>query len=598
SGITSLALDATTQALLLSGGIDPGLFPITNLSAPMATGSYQAAARMATDGSSVLSSTLLAPGTRSMIAPAPDGSAWVATDLTATLIPVPSISDVGSSAGFHITSQGTVDRSIRFGGSETPTSTVPVSINSIAFDAGGNPIFAGVAAPTTSASLLATETYDLPLVNSPSALLPSTIRDAILPAGTNCGSMCAGSGAYLTKLGLTAGPALALSTDTLPNVVLRNLGSAAATNLQISTSAFALSTDCPTQLNPGAECNLILNGGPGSLSVTSANTLPQTVSLPSATRPTSALVYAPHELDFGIVHASDAPVSRTITVSNLGTMAVATALPISFPASANYTINLSGDCPGLDASQPLQPWASCHLTAQVSVPSTLTASSSFQAIWSAGPDSITLTGFAEHSALHVSSPAIDFGTQFVGGLRLPRFLYLSNNSAASVPHSPVALPSFSPFTAVDRCPTVLEPHTVCQIKLDYISPQTSSDAVTLTLDQGIEVLVTGKTVPQPGTSGETLNPNLSVSPTAIAFPNAVVVTGTSASTLTATVSNTGAQPFPVGIAITGDFIDSTNCTGSLAAGASCSVVVTFTPSQPGTRQGLLSVATEATSTPV
>lgn len=151
---------------------------------------------------------------------------------------------------------------------------------------------------------------------------------------------------------------------------------------------------------------------------------------------------------------------------------------------------------------------------------------------------------------------------------------------------------------MDRCPSVLEAHTVCQIQLDYISPQTSSDAVTLSLDQGIEVIVTGRTVPQPGTSGETVNPNLAVSPTSLNFANAVVVTGTSASTLTATISNSGAQPFPVGIAITGDFIDATNCTGSLAAGASCSVVVTFTPSQPGTRQGLLSVSTGAASTPV
>ncbi|QHS51260.1 choice-of-anchor D domain-containing protein [Edaphobacter sp. 12200R-103] len=112
------------------------------------------------------------------------------------------------------------------------------------------------------------------------------------------------------------------------------------------------------------------------------------------------------------------------------------------------------------------------------------------------------------------------------------------------------------------------------------------------------MLVTGRTTPQPGTSGQTANPNLTVSPASLNFPNAVVVTGTSASTLTATVTNTGAQPFPVGIGVTGDFIDSTNCNGSLAGGASCSVVVTFTPSQPGTRQGLLSVATGAASTPV
>lgn len=317
SGITSLAFDAATQALLFSGGIDPGLFPITNVSAPMATANYQSAVRMPLDGSKVLFSTLLAPGTGSVMAPAPDGSVWVATDLTAPLLPVPSIANVGSSAGFHITSQGAVERSIRFGGSATLTSTVPVSINSIAFDASGNPIFAGAAAPTTSASLLATETYDLPLVNSPSTLLPSEIRDATLPVGTNCGSACAGSGAYLTKLALTAGPSLALSTDTLPKVVIRNLGSAAATNLQISASGFALSNNCPSQLNAGAECNLIPNRGPGSLTVTGSNTQPQTVSLPAATRPSSALVYAPHEVDFGIVHTSDPPLSRTITVTNL-----------------------------------------------------------------------------------------------------------------------------------------------------------------------------------------------------------------------------------------------------------------------------------------
>jgi hypothetical protein len=410
--------------------------------------------------------------------------------------------------------------------------------------------------------------------------------------------MCAGSGAYLTKLNLTSGPSLALSIDTLPNVVLRNPGSAAATNLQVSTSGFAFSQDCPALLNPGAECNLLLSGGPGTLTVSATNAPAQTIALPAVSRSSSTLVYAPHELDFGIITASDPPVSRTVTVSNLDPTMVTTALPVTFPGNSNDTIHLSGNCPGFGSSQPLQPGASCHLVVQVSVPSTLTAASPLQATWSSGASSLTLAGFAEPGAFHPSSTAIDFGTQFVGGLRLPRYLYLSNNSATAIPHSSIELPSLSPFTVTDRCPAFLEAHTVCQIQIDYSSPQTSSDSMTLSLDQGIEVLVTGKTIPQPGTSGQTVNPNLAVSPTSLDFPNAVVVTGTSASTLTAIVTNTGAQPFPVGIGMTGDFIDSTNCTGSLAGGASCSVVVTFTPSQPGTRQGLLSVSTGAASTPV
>jgi hypothetical protein len=111
------------------------------------------------------------------------------------------------------------------------------------------------------------------------------------------------------------------------------------------------------------------------------------------------------------------------------------------------------------------------------------------------------------------------------------------------------------------------------------------------------VLVTGQTIPQPGVGGSTVNPNLSVTPSSLDFPNAVVVTTASASSQTATISNTGTQPFPLALSLTGDFTNSTNCPNVLAGGASCAVVLTFVPSQPGARQGLLSVSSGAGITP-
>jgi hypothetical protein len=233
----------------------------------------------------------------------------------------------------------------------------------------------------------------------------------------------------------------------------------------------------------------------------------------------------------------------------------------------------------------------------MSIPSTAADNIAFQGMWSSGVSSIELTGYTQLNPLNLSASQISFGTQFTGGLRLPRYLYLSNNSATPIQHSPVALPSSSPFTVSDRCPTVLEPHTVCQLQLDYESPRTSADSVTLSLDQGASVLVTGRTIPQPGIGGTAANPNLVLTPETLDFPNAVIVTGTSANTQTATVSNTGTQPFPLNISLSGDFIDSTNCSSVLAGGASCSVVFTFTPSQPGARQGLLSVSSGAATTP-
>jgi hypothetical protein len=597
TGISSVTLDTDTQTLLFSGDIDLGSFPVTSVNAPLVSARYQSVVRMPLDGSRVLSSTLLAPGTQSVVAPGTDETAWAALQLSAPLLPLPPISSVGSAAGFHLTVQGAIDQTVRFGGPDTQSSALPVNIAAIALDSGEQPLFAGSINPTTSASLLPTETFDLPLLNAPSTLLPSTVRDATLPVGSNCGSICAGSGAYLTKLDLSARAALAVSADGSPNVVLRNLGSVAASDLQISATGLSLVHDCPSQLSAGAECDMVLNGSaPGTLTVHASNADTQTVSLPAPVRAGTTLVYSPREIDFGVLTSSTNAVSRTVTVTNLGSAAVTQALPVSFPPGSNYTIASGGDCPGFGSSQPIQPGASCHLVLQASVPSGA-STGAWQSLWSSGVSSIALTGFTEPDGLNASAMKIDYGTQFLGGLRLSRYLYLSNHTSASIQHSTIALPSSSSFTVVDRCPAVLEARTVCQIQLDYQSPQTSADSITLSLDRGLQVLVTGKTTPAPGANGETANPNLVVTPAALDFPNAVVVTGNSAGTMTATVSNTGAQSFPLALSLSGDFIQSTNCTNVLAAGSSCSVVLSFTPSQPGTRQGLLTVSSGSATTP-
>jgi len=79
--------------------------------------------------------------------------------------------------------------------------------------------------------------------------------------------------------------------------------------------------------------------------------------------------------------------------------------------------------------------------------------------------------------------------------------------------------------------------------------------------------------------------------------NAVVVTNTSTTTQTVTIGNSGAQPFTLTLGLTGDFTDTTNCPATLPGNASCTVLITFAPSQPGTRQGLLSVTAGSDASP-
>jgi hypothetical protein len=93
-------------------------------------------------------------------------------------------------------------------------------------------------------------------------------------------------------------------------------------------------------------------------------------------------------------------------------------------------------------------------------------------------------------------------------------------------------------------------------------------------------------------------PTVSFSPTTLTFGNQAV--GTSSSAQFVTFSNTGSGTLTFGtVPITGDFSSAGQgtCAGSLAAGASCTMGVKFTPTATGTRTGTLTANDNASSTP-
>ena len=88
----------------------------------------------------------------------------------------------------------------------------------------------------------------------------------------------------------------------------------------------------------------------------------------------------------------------------------------------------------------------------------------------------------------------------------------------------------------------------------------------------------------------------SASPTSLTFGSTTV--GATSAAQTVTVSNTGSAPATVsGVSVTGDFAQTNTCGGSIAAGGSCSVSVTFKPTTTGSRTGSLSVSSNATNSP-
>ncbi|HEX9202000.1 MAG TPA: choice-of-anchor D domain-containing protein, partial [Acidobacteriaceae bacterium] len=613
AGITSLAIDTAANNLLLSGSVSLGQFPVATVQAPLIATGYQVLLRMPLDGSAILGSTVLAPGSQSFVAAGPAGTAWVDGSLSMPLLPLAPLSNIGNSFAVRVNAANMVDQTARFGGiaaANPGNAGAPVALTSIAADASGNAIAGGSFSPYASQSLLATQTFDLPLANTPTAALASKVRDAVLPPSGCAGSLCAGSAAYLAKLTIpataaAATAALALSLDDSPNLTLRNLGSAQAIGLHVFVTGFAFTGDCGTALAAGGECSIALTGsGPGSITVSATNSATQTATLPALAAGVVpvTVVFSPKELDFGIVSSASGAVARTITVSNLTQQSQVfhSALDTNIKSTLPYSLTeTTTDCTLAGTnSKLLAPGGSCHIALGLTASSNPVNDGTIHQNWLIGSRDVQVNAYVQAAALSLSSGEVDFGTQYIAGLRLPRYLYLSNNSGTAIAHQAVTLPGTSPFSVADGCPGLLEPHTVCQLQLAYQAARApSADSVTLALDQGLTALVTGRSLPQPAANGVSVNPNLTVSATSLNFANDVVVTGVSSTTQTLTIQNTGTSAFALSLVLTGDFTDTISCGATLAGGATCSVVVSFAPSQPGTRQGILAVTAGAGTTP-
>ncbi|MHB1021474.1 MAG: choice-of-anchor D domain-containing protein [Acidobacteriaceae bacterium] len=604
SGITAIALDATDSSLYLAGGLAPGQFPVTSFASPIVPAQYQGIVKIAADGSSVIYATALVPSNNSVLSVDSTGNVWASGQLAGFLFPQTPLADIGNAFALHMDSQGDVDQTVRLGGLPTTdpsyyaASTYPTSI---ATDTSGNALLAGSFQILSAASPTPPVLYDLALLNTPTAALPSTVSD-LVPTTATCGSgsQCIGSGGYLEKISTQDGAALALSTHTLPNLTLRNLGSSDANGVQITASGYTAATNCGSTVTTGSECSIALTGsGPGSLTIQSSSTSqPYTINLPANTNHLSpdAVVFSPKEIDFGVVSSVSAPATRTITVTNLTTQSQSftSLLDQNAPTTAGYSLYEStSDCTaGATANtKVLAPNASCTVTLGFKASTNPQEDGFVQALWKIGNRDVLLTGYTQAAGLSLSSSELDFGTQIVGGLRLPRYLYLSNNTDAAIAHASLSLPSSSPFIVTDRCPSSLLPGTVCQVEVDYLASKApSADSTVLNVDSTLSVLLTGQTLPQPTVNGATPNPNLSVTPTQIVFADPVTVTTTSGIKETVQIQNTGSNAFALTLAVTGDFnITGNTCGASLAGGATCSVSVNFAPSQPGLRQGLISI---------
>src|SRR5215471_2555104 len=89
--------------------------------------------------------------------------------------------------------------------------------------------------------------------------------------------------------------------------------------------------------------------------------------------------------------------------------------------------------------------------------------------------------------------------------------------------------------------------------------------------------------------------NVTLSPTSLSFGRQVVNTPSAINSIT--LSNTGSAILTLSISITGDYGQTNTCGSSVAPGAKCTISVTFTPANTGTRTGTVTITDNASNSP-
>jgi hypothetical protein len=198
----------------------------------------------------------------------------------------------------------------------------------------------------------------------------------------------------------------------------------------------------------------------------------------------------------------------------------------------------------------------------------------------------------------LSSTSIEFANQDVGISSAPQSATLTNVGNASLTISGIEVTgsNAADFTLTNNCGSSLAPSGECTLTVAFrpSSAGTRSASVIFADDAA----GSPQTVNLAGTG---VAPAASLSTTSLSFGSEAVAITSAAETVTLT--NSGSSPLSISnLSVVGanarDFAEIANtCGGSVAAGSTCTIGVTFTPSGGGERTAALNITDNALGSP-
>jgi hypothetical protein len=398
--------------------------------------------------------------------------------------------------------------------------------------------------------------------------------------GTNAG----GLDAFVAKVN-SAGSALIFSTylggsgdDSGAGIAVDSSGAyvtGTTASINFPTTIGAYDTGCGTDVPPTC------NAGKNDAFVAKLTGL----ALPVVT-------LSPASLDFGNLAVGSTSAPRTVTLANDGDealtltgLAVQLSLTDPTPSPDFVESDKCGASLAAGASCTLSvlfaPTAAGIRTAVVVIDDNAAGS----------PHGVDLTGDGVAvSAVDLSTRFLSFGDQLVGTTSAPQAVRLTNTGSAALRIS--SINASGDFAQTSRCGTSLAASASCDISVTFTpgSPGLIDGFLTITDDapgSPHEVSLSGTGI---------VGPVVRLSPTSLTFANQFVGTTSAAQTLTLTNGGTATLNI-TSIVASGDFAQTNTCGSSVAAGANCTISVTFTPTVAGSRTGAVTITDNATGSP-
>jgi hypothetical protein len=353
---------------------------------------------------------------------------------------------------------------------------------------------------------------------------------------------------------------------------------------------FSQTNTCSSPVQPGNSCQISVTFTPSTQSSESASVSitdnapgsPQSLPLAGTGAPPT-LTFTPPNLTFGnqLVKTTSPP--QPVMLTTNGTLTIS-----SITASTQFAqTNNCGS--GLPAG------GSCtiNVTFTPSAPGVQNGSLMLTDSGAGSPQSVPLSGTGVQPAVTLSPPRLIFGNQTVNMPSGNMASTLENSGTSTLTITSINLggANKNDFTEGNNCPSSLPPGGTCQINVTFTPSSTGQKSA--------NVSVTDNAPGSPQSlplSGVGVLPAVTFSPTNLTFPNQVVYTTSAPQKVN--LKNTGLGILDItNTGASGEFGDTTNCGQTLSPGASCTINVTFQPTDKGVLTGAISVTDNAPGSP-